>query len=86
MNHFYQLWMNAKKGANEYAPFTIRWDQVPGRDKNFKQSTIKNIGEEKWAQEFECVVPETKIKIKHKETGEIREVTMMELYQSNEYT
>ncbi len=52
-NHFYKLWTDAKEGRNNYIPYEIRWDEVPGRDESFKEETIANIGEIAWNQEFE---------------------------------
>jgi hypothetical protein len=53
MNHFYTLWEEAVKGRNSFKPFTISWDQVPGRDEQFKIKTISDIGIERWQQEYE---------------------------------
>jgi hypothetical protein len=58
MNHFYRLWVDAEAGRNGYYPFSIKWDDVPGRDENYKRDTIAAFGiggEEKWLQEFECL-------------------------------
>ena len=80
MNHFYKLWMDAKDKRNGYVPYEIKWDDVPGRDDKFKQETIANVGEDAWRQEFECVFEDTLITIRNKETGEIENITIGELY------
>jgi hypothetical protein len=54
MNHFYKMWVDAIEGHSEYNPIEIVWNEVPGRDQNFKKTTIKNTSEEQWMQEFEC--------------------------------
>jgi hypothetical protein len=54
MNHFYRLWSDAQKGKNEYVPLEVHWTDVPGRDENFKKTTIANTSEAQWRQEFEC--------------------------------
>lgn len=54
MNSFHTLWTKSVKKKNTFAPFTIKWNDIPGRDKKFKEETIKNIGRIKWNQEFEC--------------------------------
>lgn len=55
MNHFYRLWDDAQKGKNEYVPIEVHWTDVPGRDEEFKRTTIANTSESQWRQEFECL-------------------------------
>jgi hypothetical protein len=55
MNHFYRLWDDAQSGKNEYVPIEVHWTDVPGRDEEFKRSTIANTSESQWRQEFECL-------------------------------
>lgn len=40
-------------GINEFVPFEVKWDSIPGRDANFKKKTIAQIGIFAWMQEFE---------------------------------
>ena len=54
MNHFYRMWNDAEKGNNDYNPIEVHWSQVPGRDEEWKQTTIKNTSEEQFKVEFEC--------------------------------
>ena len=64
MNHFYQLWEEGslvdddgnviKEGTNQFVCKTIPWDAVPGRDEEFKRKTIATIGEQGFAQDFQC--------------------------------
>jgi hypothetical protein len=53
-NMFYKLWEGAIQGANEFKPFTIRWNDVPGRDEEWKRQTIANSSELQFRQEFSC--------------------------------
>jgi hypothetical protein len=55
MNHFYRLWDDAQTRKNEYVPIEVHWTDVPGRDEEFKRSTIANTSESQWRQEFECL-------------------------------
>lgn len=55
MNHFYKLWDDAQKERNEYVPIEVHWTDVPGRDEEFKRTTIANTSESQWRQEFECL-------------------------------
>jgi hypothetical protein len=60
MNLFYKYWCEAiekddnGKSRNGYVPFEVHWSQVPGRDEEWKEMTLKNIGQDRFNQEFEC--------------------------------
>ena len=54
MNHFYKMWMDAVNGRNGYTYHEVHWSQVPGRDADWKEQTIRNTSEEQFNQEFEC--------------------------------
>jgi hypothetical protein len=71
MNQFYKLWTDAITKRNDYVPIEVHWSEVPGRDDEWKEMTIRNTSPEQFQQEFECVdgntIVETekgKIKIK----------------------
>ena len=55
MNMFYKIWTEAVEGRSDYIPIEINWWDVPGRDQKFKEEQIRNFGEERWRQEYECV-------------------------------
>ena len=54
MNHFYKMWTDAVNGRNGYTWHEVHWSQVPGRDADWKEQTIKNTSERQFTQEFEC--------------------------------
>ena len=54
MNHFYRLWHDAELGRNEYITTDVHWSEVPGRDEDWKEQTIKNTSEAQFSVEFEC--------------------------------
>jgi hypothetical protein len=54
MNHFYELWQKAIKKRSEFFPVEVKWNEVPGRDEKFRQSVIKNKGEQHFNQEYAC--------------------------------
>ena len=55
MNHFYRMWHDAEKGANEYIPTDVHWSEVPEiRDAKWKEQTIANTSEQQFKIEFEC--------------------------------
>jgi hypothetical protein len=78
MNHFYRLWDDAQKKKNEYIPIEVHWTDVPGRDEEFKRSTIANTSEAQWRQEFESFSYKTCLNIE--EDGKIREIEIGKLY------
>ena len=54
MNQFYKLWTDAENGRNDYIPIEVHWSEVPGRDEEWKERTIRNTSPEQFQQEFEC--------------------------------
>ena len=54
MNMFYKLWSDAEEGLNDYSPISVHWSQVPDRDAEWKEKTIRNTSERQFQQEFEC--------------------------------
>ena len=54
MNQFYKLWIDAENKRNDYIPIEVHWSEVPGRDEEWKEMTIRNTSPEQFQQEFEC--------------------------------
>ena len=54
MNQFYKLWIDAEKKRNDYIPIEVHWSEVPGRDDEWREMTIRNTSPEQFQQEFEC--------------------------------
>ena len=54
MNMFYKLWNDAIHKRNDYVPIEVHWSEVPGRDEEWKEQTIRNTSPEQFQQEFEC--------------------------------
>ena len=54
MNQFYKLWTDAENKRNDYIPIEVHWSEVPGRDEERKEQTIRNTSPEQFQQEFEC--------------------------------
>jgi len=59
MNYFYKMWDESIKRLNDYIPLEINWNDVPGRDEEWKQKTINNLGggqtgQRAFDQEFSC--------------------------------
>jgi len=53
MNLYYKMWMDAVEKRSNYVPFEIHWSQVPGRDQEWREETIRNTSERQFQQEFE---------------------------------
>jgi hypothetical protein len=55
LNHFYQIYQNAKEKRNNYNAITVKWQDVPGRDEAWRKDTLAaiNFDTEKFAQEYE---------------------------------
>ena len=49
-----RVWIDAIKKRNDYIPIEVHWSEVPGRDDNWKEQTIRNTSPEQFQQEFEC--------------------------------
>jgi len=83
MNHYYDMWKKAVDGRSSYYPIKINWWEVPGRDEKFKEETIKTLpgGIVQWNQEFGCVVQDTKITVRNKNTGLVETVDIGDFYE-----
>jgi hypothetical protein len=52
-NLFYNLYSNAIKGDNNWHPERVDWHEVPGRDEQWKDDTIRSLGsKDAFDQEF----------------------------------
>ena len=64
-NLFHRLWTGAVTGTNEYAPFRVDWWSVPGRDEEWKKTTIANTSQQQFDQEFgNCLKSNSQITIR----------------------
>jgi hypothetical protein len=52
LNLFHELWSKAIRGKNSFAPLRVDYHEVEGRDENWKDETIKNIGLRRFNQEY----------------------------------
>ena len=53
---FYNIWMSAVRGENSYYPIKIMWNEVPGRDDEWRQRMIEDLpdGLAQFNVEFGC--------------------------------
>jgi hypothetical protein len=58
LNHYYHIWRGAietnPEKRNNFMPVKINWDEIPGRDKKWKEGIIRDIGPQGFAQEYAC--------------------------------
>jgi len=54
LNHFWEIIDNARKGLNGYVTISVPWNEVPGRDEDWKIETLKALNHdmEKFNAEF----------------------------------
>lgn len=77
LNHFWKMFDDAEKGNSEFIPMKIEWNEVPGRDEEYKRRTIATIGELSWEQEYACVTGDTEVTVRI--DGVIKKLTLKEL-------
>ena len=53
-NMFHKLWEGAVQGTSDYKAFRVDWQDVPGRDEEWKRQTIANSSQLQFDQEFNC--------------------------------
>jgi len=51
-NIFHRIYSQSKSKMNTFVNTKISWQQVPGRDKEWADEQIKNLGQQKFDQEF----------------------------------
>ena len=68
-NLFYKIWNDSEEKRNTYKTIGFTWRDVPGRDEQWAEEMRKNLGEQAFQQEFESVVADTQITVRHKITG-----------------
>ena len=61
MNMFYKLWVDSEENRNDYERVEIHWSDVPGRDEEWREETIRATSEEQFRQEFESFAGSTYI-------------------------
>lgn len=54
LNMFYKIFNDSQNGNNKYKSYKIGWEEHPERDEEWYNETRSNIGESKFAVEYEC--------------------------------
>lgn len=80
-NLFYRIWAEAEQGRNDYKTLGFTWRDVPGRDDVWGEKIKRNLGSEQaWQQEYECVVADTEVTVRHRETGVVETLPISTVY------
>jgi len=80
-NIFHKIYSQAERGENTFFPKKITWSRVPGRDDEWAQEQLKNLGPQKFAQEFSCVSGDTIITTEDTSDGNIYQLTIEEFFE-----
>lgn len=79
---FATLWRGAMAGNNSFVPLQFLWWQHPDRDKKYYDEMMGKLGPIRVRQELDCVHGDTRVKVRDQHTGEIKELTMRQIYRS----
>lgn len=82
MDLFHKIFSEAENGLNDFYPIKVHWSEHPRRDEKWKQTTLKNIGQEQFEQEFECVTGESEVHIRDTLSQEEITITIEKLFLS----
>lgn len=53
-NHFWRFWDGAKRGMNGFNPVFIPWYKIPGRDREWADDQLRQLGPVRFRAEVEC--------------------------------
>jgi hypothetical protein len=81
MNHFYNMVQGARLNTTGYVLSEMEWDEVPGRDKNWRDNIIADKGIAYFNQNFGCVGENSIINIFDTLTGEYIDITIKDFYE-----
>jgi hypothetical protein len=54
LNHFHDMWQDAKHGRSKFVPLEVKWNEHPKRDQAWAEQEKANIGAARFAQEYDC--------------------------------
>ena len=81
MNLFYEFWINAVRGKNNFYPIHVGWWEL--HTEEWKKRTIADIGKKRFDQEFSCLQSQSIVNIKDKDTNVIKTMNISELFYDN---
>jgi hypothetical protein len=81
-NLFYKIWHDSEEGRNNYVRSNVHWSDIPGRNEEWQNETIRNTSQKQFRVEFECVDGDTIVCIEDIDTGHVMNITMEDLYKN----
>ena len=75
----YKIFNDSQNGNNKYKSYKIGWEEHPERDEEWYLETKSNIGESKFAVEYESLGYMSRVSICVNDT--IRDITIGDLYE-----
>jgi hypothetical protein len=81
-NLFHRIYADAERGRNSFYSMKVSWEDVPGRDKEWAEEQLKNLGETKFNQEFACVGGNTIITVKDTLTDKIMNISIENFFEN----
>lgn len=81
LNHFYKIWHDSEQGLNDFVRVQGEWKEA--RDDQWFEEQSKLLGDPvRVAQELECVTGSTKIRVKNKKTGIIKQLPIEKFFET----
>jgi hypothetical protein len=81
-NWFHKTWVGAEESINPFIPIKLHWTVHPERDQDWRDQQTELLGVKIAAQECDCLWGTSRITIRDIESGEIKEITMEDLYEN----
>jgi hypothetical protein len=81
-NWFHKTWVGAEEQTNEFNPIKLHWSVHPERDQSWRDEQERLLGIKSAAQECDCLWGTSRITIRDIKSGEIKEITLDELYEN----
>lgn len=78
LNAFYKIWKEAQEGINDFVAVRGYWNELHNQEWADKQRKL--LGEVRYTAEVECVSKDTTVEVKDTITGEIKEMSIGDLY------
>lgn len=78
LNAFYKIWKEAQEGINDFVAVRGYWNELHNQEWADKQRKL--LGEVRYTAEVECVSKDTTVEVKDTITGEIKEISIGDLY------
>ena len=80
-NFFHKQYIDAEEGRSEFVATKLHWSLHPERDQAWRDRQDVLLGPTMAAQEDDCLWEKSMVTVKNKLDGNIKEITLIELYQ-----